>query len=52
MVQSAPQGGHNAVLEGVHMTLGNKHTYTIFIDNGLIHNKWGTQIFSLSMGAL
>ena len=40
------------MLEGVRMTLGNRYTYTIVIDNGLIYSEWGREIVSLSMGGL
>ena len=32
------------------MTLKNRYTYTIFIDNGLIYSEWGREILSLSIG--
>ena len=35
--------------KGVVYGSGNKYTYTIFIDNGLIYSKWG-DIFSLQRG--
>ena len=34
------------------MTLGNRYTYTIVIDNGLIYSEWGYEIVFLSMGGL
>ena len=33
-----------------HMTLENKYTYTIFLDNDLIYSEWGYKIFSFPMG--
>ena len=32
-----PQAGRGAVLEGACMVQGNRYTYTIFIDDGLIY---------------
>ena len=32
------------MLEGANMTLGNRYTYTIFIDNGLIYSERGREI--------
>ena len=42
------------MLEGARMTHGNRYTYTIFIDNGLIYSEWGggREMASLSMGCL
>ena len=35
------------------MTPGNRWTYAVVIDNGLIHSEWGAQnIFSFHRGAL
>ena len=41
------------MLEEVHTAPGNRYTYTIFIENGLIYCEWGErEVVSLSMGAL
>ena len=42
-VGCALQGGHGAMLEEEIKTPGNRDTYNIFIDNGLIYSKWGAQ---------
>ena len=42
------------MLEGERMTSGNRYTYTICIDNGLIYNDGGEarNIFSFHRGTL
>ena len=37
----ARQGERDAMLEGVCMTPGNRHTYTTFVENDLICSEWG-----------
>ena len=36
------QGGYDVMLEGAPITPGNRYTYKIFIDNGLIYSERGT----------
>ena len=40
------------MLEGVHMILGNRYAYTIFIDNNLIYSDWGCKYCLFPWGAL
>ena len=41
------------MLEGVCMILGNRHTYTSFVDNCVIYSDWGAQkFFSFHRGVM
>ena len=52
IVGPASQGGHDIMLEGVHMTQGSGYTYATFIDNGLfIAIRRTRSIFSFHKGA-